>query len=744
MTHLIRSIGSVSTRRSHADVATRMKGIATAWYPSAPTPTVLPDRRPSRRGLPLRGYLAAIMVLAVAVAGSGALYGRDLSEREARQAATANAEHDARLGAEEIGDALTALEANVARTATTPGLEAVFVNATGCSLSYAPTGPFAEGRIDIVHPDGSIACSSDPSSVAGRGYAGADWLEPALAAPTFVGSAVDPTTGDPGVVHTAPIAGKGIMVGFLDLASVGPMLAEHLDGDVARLEILLLDRAGTTVLARSVDPTKWVREPLPRGSFGGQGGSGADIDGRARLYGEATVPGPGWHLYVGADTAEVLGHAELVFRRQLMIILIGLLILLGAMVVLDRRVTLPIRRLSEAMGGDRDGPAAHPVDISGPAEIVSLARDFNRMLAVLDDELVTRGRLAAIIESAEDAIISTTLDGTVTSWNGGAERLYGYNAEEMIGREFTPIVPGNDPIDLGSLLADVRDGSSIQPYEARRVRKDGTVVHVSIALSPVRGHDGRIEGVSASARDISEQKAAERDLLRSNAELEQFAYVASHDLSEPLRTISGYTELLGRRYEGQIDDDADRFIRHTIEGCARMRRLIDDLLSYSRSGRSVGAAVHVDTAQTVRSVCAAMRSVLDDGGVVIEVGDLPVVKGDPVQLAQLFQNLVANSVKFAQPGTEPRIRIDARRLGTDWEFSVADNGIGIEPEYRERVFKMFQRLHGRDAYDGTGIGLAICLRIVQAHGGSIWIDSGDDGGTVCRFTLPFMGEVQSA
>jgi len=742
MTHLLRSIGSVGVRRGHADASTQLVGIAKAWYAPPPDPVQEPDRPPGGRHLPLRGYLALVVVLAVTVAASGALYGRSLSEREAREEAAASARVDARLAARVIGDTLADIEVVVAQTAATPGLEQAFVDATGCSLTFSPVGPFSEGRIDIVRPDGSIACSSDGPSTSGPGYRGADWLEPALAGPTFVESAVDPTTGAVGVMHTAPIAGKGIMVGFVDLASVGPALARQLGGDGSGLEILLLDREGTTVLARSIDPDSWIRRSLAPGSFDAEAGSGVDLEGRPRQYGEATVAGPGWRLFAGADTEAALAGAELAFHRQLVIIALGLMMLLGVVALLDRRVTVPVRRLSEAMGGDQGGRAAHPVEVTGPSEIVALAGDFNRMLAVLDRELVARGRLAAIVESSDDAIISITLDGKVTSWNGGAERLYGYRADEMIGQDVSPIVPVDDPTDASTRLATIREDGAKLRYEARRVRKDGTFVHVSVAVSPVRGDDGTIVGASASARDITQQKTAEQDLLRSNAELEQFAYVASHDLSEPLRTISGYAELLGRRYGGQLDDDADRFIRHTIDGCARMRQLIDDLLSYSRSGRTAELEGLVDLAGVVDGVRAGMRALLTETGATVEVGDLPVVRGDAVQLAQLVQNLVANSIKFAQPGRPPVIRIDARRRGADWEFAVADNGIGIEPEYRDRVFKMFQRLHGRDAFEGTGIGLAICLRIVQAHGGTIWIDEGDDGGTVCRFTLPFVTEAR--
>ena len=266
---------------------------------------------------------------------------------------------------------------------------------------------------------------------------------------------------------------------------------------------------------------------------------------------------------------------------------------------------------------------------------------------------------------------------------------------------------------------------------------------MSIAISVILDGEGTAVGASSVARDVSERKRAEQalrtmtaDLARSNGELEQFAYVASHDLSEPLRTISGYVELLARRYGGQLDADADRFIQHTVTGCTRMKTLIDDLLTYSRSGRSGELTGAVDCGEVVREVLDGLEGRLAATSGVVEMGDLPVVTGDRGQLALLFQNLIANSLKFARPDVAPMVRIDAREHEGRWLFSVTDNGIGIEAAYRDRIFGMFQRLHARDTYErGPGIGLAICMRTVQAHGGTIWVDDRPGPGTSICFDL---------
>jgi light-regulated signal transduction histidine kinase (bacteriophytochrome) len=201
-----------------------------------------------------------------------------------------------------------------------------------------------------------------------------------------------------------------------------------------------------------------------------------------------------------------------------------------------------------------------------------------------------------------------------------------------------------------------------------------------------------------------------------------------------LRTISGYVELLARRYQGQLDDDADRFINHTVDGCSRLRTLIDDLLAYSRAGRAEELTASIDCNATVSEVVTRLTAALDAVGGVVEFDGLPEIQGDPTQLTQLFQNLIANSLKFARPNTPPRVRITAARQDGIWTISIDDNGIGIEAEYRERIFGMFQRLHARDAYPGTGIGLAICKRIVEAHGGRIWVEPSADGGSRFCFT----------
>ncbi|TDE18911.1 HAMP domain-containing sensor histidine kinase [Actinomadura sp. 6K520] len=237
-------------------------------------------------------------------------------------------------------------------------------------------------------------------------------------------------------------------------------------------------------------------------------------------------------------------------------------------------------------------------------------------------------------------------------------------------------------------------------------------------------------------RQLDEQT---EDLRRSNAELEQFAYVASHDLQEPLRKVASFCQMIERRYGDKLDERGQQYIAFAVDGAKRMQSLINDLLSFSRVGRISRPEESVDLNDVARQALDNVATLREETGAEIEVGDLPEVSGDRTQLTQLFQNLVGNAIKFRREGVPPRVVIDAHRTGDEWEFRCSDNGIGIEPRYADRIFLIFQRLHPRDEYAGTGIGLALCKKITEYHGGRIWLDpdgNGDDPGTVFRWTLP--------
>ena len=343
-------------------------------------------------------------------------------------------------------------------------------------------------------------------------------------------------------------------------------------------------------------------------------------------------------------------------------------------------------------------------------------------------------RLAAIVEGSDDAIVSKTLDGTITSWNRGAERLFGYRAEEAIGQSGSILIPDRLKEEELRLIERIRSNQRVDPFETVRRCKDGSELDVSLSLSPVRNSAGEVVGAAKIARDITELKRRDAELKRSNAELEQFAYVASHDLQEPLRMVANYTELLAERYRGRLDEKADKYIHYASDGARRMQRLVNDLLTYSRVGSQGKPLVPVSSQEVLQGVLRSIQPLLRESGAQIEYDELPMVTADEVQLRQLFQNLIGNAIKFRSEAP-PRIVIRAVPDGGSWRFSVADNGIGIEMKYADRIFQMFQRLHEIGKYEGSGIGLAIVKRIVERHAGRIWVESQPSAGATFFFTL---------
>jgi light-regulated signal transduction histidine kinase (bacteriophytochrome) len=272
------------------------------------------------------------------------------------------------------------------------------------------------------------------------------------------------------------------------------------------------------------------------------------------------------------------------------------------------------------------------------------------------------------------------------------------------------------------------------------LRKDASEVPIEIGLTPIQTPQGTL--VLSAIVDITERKRNEeilaqqtRELARSNAELEQFAYVASHDLQEPLRTVASYTQLLDRRYGDRLEPEARTYIAFARQGAMRMQSLIEALLTYSRVGTRPREIGPTDAGAAVDAALADLKRSIDEAGAEIRRGPLPIIQADSAQLAELFQNLIGNAIKFRLEDP-PRVEIAARRAGSEWIFSVADNGIGIDPAYFDRIFQVFQRLHGLEAYPGTGIGLAVSKRIVDRLGGRIWVESAPGKGSTFYFSVP--------
>ncbi|MHB8101147.1 MAG: PAS domain S-box protein [Methanosarcina sp.] len=485
-------------------------------------------------------------------------------------------------------------------------------------------------------------------------------------------------------------------------------------------------------------------------------------------------------------------------------------------------------------------------------------------------------RLANIVESSNDAIITKSLDGIITSWNKGAEQIYGYSVEEILGKHISLLEPDNLKGEIEQFAEKIKRGERIQHYETLRLKKDGKIINVSVTHSPVFdstgelvafsiiarditerrkaeealrlsniynrslieasldplltiGHDGKITdvntstefvtgysrdeligtdfanyftepekakkgykevfnegyvsdyaleirhrngsiitsvlynasvykdesgeviGVFAAARDITERKKAEEilklkleELARSNAELEQFAYVSSHDLQEPLRMVTSYLQLLQRRYQGNLDDKADKYIHFAVDGAFRMQNLINDLLEFSRVTTRGREPELTNCEFVLNQVSSNLEIYIKENKATVSHDPLPEVIADSTQLVQVFQNLIINGIKFHSEEA-PKIHISAEKKESEWVFSVQDNGIGIDPQYSGKIFEVFKRLHKKEEYPGTGIGLAICKKIVERHGGHIWVESELGKGSTFYFTLPINpGEVSKS
>jgi PAS domain S-box-containing protein len=351
-----------------------------------------------------------------------------------------------------------------------------------------------------------------------------------------------------------------------------------------------------------------------------------------------------------------------------------------------------------------------------------------------------------LLEAAPDAIVIVDGGGLIRMVNRQTETLFGYPRSELLGSPVETLMPerfrsGHVGERLG-YQAHPRTRPMGIGLELFGRRKDGREFPVEISLSPMKS-DGQPLVIS-TIRDITARKqveerlrAAAAELARSNAELEQFAYVASHDLQEPLRMVASYTQLLARRYKGQLDQDADEFIEFAVDGARRMQELINDLLTFSRVGTRPLELETLTTGRVVDQVIGDLAGAIGDTHAsVTRDDDLPTLRADRTQLRQLFQNLIANGIKFHRPGEAPRVHVSATREPMAWRFGVSDNGIGIEPQYLERIFALFQRLHSRADYPGTGIGLAICRKIVERHGGQMRVRSEPGHGTTFEFTLP--------
>jgi PAS domain S-box-containing protein len=387
--------------------------------------------------------------------------------------------------------------------------------------------------------------------------------------------------------------------------------------------------------------------------------------------------------------------------------------------------------------------SAEGILVTAAIRDISVRKAAEKHLAEMVRELSIKHRLLdSVVEGTTDLIYIRDLENRFTLANSACAKIFGRNVDEVVGRTLRELLPNDSYVDIAESDQDIlRAGATCTIEEVAEI--DGITRFFLTTKSPYRDADQKTIGTVGISREITERKRAEDQLVRtvgelkrSNEELQQFAYVASHDLQEPLRMVASYTQLLAKRYKGRLDSDADEFIAYAVDGCNRMQGLIQDLLAYSRAGTNGKALCEVSGEDALQGALTNLRITMVQSGAVVTHDPLPVVRTDATQLTQVFQNLVGNAIKY-RSAEVPRVHVSAtKKGGNEWIFSVRDNGLGIAPQYFERIFILFQRLHGRNEFEGTGIGLAICKKVVERLGGSIWVESQLDKGSTFYFALP--------
>jgi PAS domain S-box-containing protein len=422
------------------------------------------------------------------------------------------------------------------------------------------------------------------------------------------------------------------------------------------------------------------------------------------------------------------------------------------------------RAVEAAASGERanvvldigDGAGARTIDLSiSPVRsedsdevAMLLAESFDisahRKLATATQEALAR--YEAVLASTLDPVVTIDAYGVIQSASRSVQRVLGYEPAELIGQNVNVLMPEPHHSAHDGYLANYRRTGvtnilgRTREFDARR--KDGSPVPIELSVARVDVPGNAQPLFTGIIHDITERRVAERAvrenaaaLERSNKDLEQFAYVASHDLQEPLRMVGSFAGLLERRYKGKLDSEADEFINYIVDGAERMKMLIEDLLAYSRVSTKGKPLARVPMQAVVERVLSDLRGAIESSGASVLVDPLPEVWADATQLGQVMLNLIGNAIKF-RGESDPEVRVHAEPQPNEWVITVQDNGIGIDPRYADRIFHIFERLHAASEYPGTGIGLAICKKIIERHGGRIWVESSPGRGSTFRFTLP--------
>jgi PAS domain S-box-containing protein len=459
------------------------------------------------------------------------------------------------------------------------------------------------------------------------------------------------------------------------------------------------------------------------------------------------------HLYLESDLRYFYQRVKIYFAIAALIMFGSVIVALVLANRLQKRISDPIVALADTarIVSERRDYSVRAPKLS-PDELGVLTDAFNEMLARIEQHAITSAFLSSIVESSEDAIIGKDLTGKVVSWNAGAERMFGYSAADIVGTSIERLLAPDRPDEERRILENARRGET-HLYETVRIRKDGKSVDTSLAVSPIRDAHGTIVGVSSIARDITERKRAEEQILKLNAELEHrvqmrtaeltaanqeleaFTYSVAHDLRAPLRHIDAFTRILQEDFAGTFPPEAAQLLDTIRRGSENMSRLVNDLLNLAHVGRQELKREPISLKTLIEEVITDLKGETEGRDVEWRIADLPTVEGDPGLLKQVFANLLSNAVKYTRPRQHANIEIGLRQMNEETVLFIRDNGVGFNMKYADKLFGVFQRLHRAEEFEGTGVGLAIVERVIKRHGGHIWAESEIDKGATFYFTL---------